>query len=80
MHLDFKLLGKFADSGHKILGDRPTVGHAALDRRIGVRIPVAQLFDGYFWLPVPIASCKDFGDQPRAGVGVFPGATRPYCT
>lgn len=29
-------------SAFKILGDRPTAGHAPLERRIGVRIPVPQ--------------------------------------
>ncbi len=34
-----------------MLGSRPTVGHAALDRRIGVRVPTPQPL---FFYPSPV--------------------------
>ena len=42
------------------MGSRPTAGHAALDRRIGVRIPAPQLWSA------PVAQldrASDFGSE-----------------
>lgn len=38
--LDFFMMNRYII--HQYMGDRPTAGHTALDRRIGVRIPVSQ--------------------------------------
>ena len=37
-----KKTGIPSEAADEKLGDRPMVGHAALDRGIGVRIPVSQ--------------------------------------
>ncbi len=42
-HLDFFQFPQYISATKfDILGSRPTAGHAALDRRIGVRIPASQ--------------------------------------
>ena len=56
-HLDFFQFPQYISATKiKFLGSRPTAGHAALDRRIGVRIPASQHI-----IPILIISCFLFG-------------------